>query len=69
MLFIISKWKGDKRSVEVICLGPSKKTLLSAGQSIKVWDIETKKAIQVSRSLFWLAMSVDFRYFWKGKYQ
>lgn len=53
----------------MICLGPSRKTLLSAGQSIKVWDIETKKAIQVSRSFFWLAISVDFRFLWKGKYE
>lgn len=40
---ILSKWKADKTSVQMIALGPSGKSLLSAGMSIKLWDLETKK--------------------------
>lgn len=42
----ISKWKADKVSVKRICLGPSGTTLLSAGQSIKLWNLETKELLQ-----------------------
>ena len=41
------KWKADKTAVNMIAVGPSGKTLLSAGMSIKLWNLETKKEIMV----------------------
>lgn len=41
-----SKWKADKHRVRSIHLGPMGKTLLSAGRSIKLWDLETKEVLK-----------------------
>ncbi|XP_064412651.1 WD repeat-containing protein 43 [Latimeria chalumnae] len=37
------KWKGDKGSVACLCISPDGKMLLSAGRTIKLWDLETKE--------------------------
>lgn len=42
-----SKWKADKRGVRCIRLGPKENTLLSAGRSIKLWDLKTKETLKV----------------------
>ncbi|XP_063774983.1 WD repeat-containing protein 43 isoform X2 [Pseudophryne corroboree] len=36
------KWKGDTSSVSSLCISPDGKMLLSAGRTIKLWDLETK---------------------------
>lgn len=46
-VFLNSKWKADKHGVRCIRLGPKGKTLLSAGRSIKLWDLETKETLKV----------------------
>jgi len=40
------KWKGDEQSVKMLCLGPTGTTLLSAGCSIKLWNLHTKELLQ-----------------------
>lgn len=42
-----SQWKADKHEVRCIELGPKGDTLLSAGRSIKLWDLETKENLRV----------------------
>ncbi|KAM3930067.1 WD repeat-containing protein 43 [Leptodactylus fuscus] len=37
------KWKGDNNSVSSLCISPDGKMLLSAGRTIKLWDLETKE--------------------------
>ncbi|XP_019382238.1 PREDICTED: WD repeat-containing protein 43 [Gavialis gangeticus] len=37
------KWKGDNSSVSSLCISPDGKMLLSAGRTIKLWDLETKE--------------------------
>uniref|UniRef100_A0A8C0BFL1 WD repeat domain 43 n=1 Tax=Buteo japonicus TaxID=224669 RepID=A0A8C0BFL1_9AVES len=37
------KWKGDNSSVTSLCISPDGKMLLSAGRTIKLWDLETKE--------------------------
>ncbi|XP_048368233.1 WD repeat-containing protein 43 [Sphaerodactylus townsendi] len=37
------KWRGDNSSVSSLCISPDGKMLLSAGRSIKLWDLETKE--------------------------
>ncbi|XP_078503639.1 WD repeat-containing protein 43 isoform X1 [Lissotriton helveticus] len=37
------KWKGDNSSVNCLCISPDGKMLLSAGRTIKLWDLETKE--------------------------
>ncbi|XP_062346491.1 WD repeat-containing protein 43 isoform X5 [Cinclus cinclus] len=37
------KWKGDNSSVTCLCISPDGKMLLSAGRTIKLWDLETKE--------------------------
>ncbi|XP_042704461.2 WD repeat-containing protein 43 isoform X1 [Chrysemys picta bellii] len=37
------KWKGDNSSVSCLCISPDGKMLLSAGRTIKLWDLETKE--------------------------
>lgn len=37
------KWKGDNISVSSLCISPDGKMLLSAGRTIKLWDLETKE--------------------------
>ncbi|XP_023850898.1 WD repeat-containing protein 43 isoform X1 [Salvelinus sp. IW2-2015] len=37
------KWKADRASVTSLCVSPDGKLLLSAGQTIKMWDLETKE--------------------------
>ncbi|XP_053568620.1 WD repeat-containing protein 43 [Bombina bombina] len=37
------KWKGDNSSVSSLCISPDGKKLLSAGRTIKLWDLETKE--------------------------
>ncbi|XP_018423647.1 PREDICTED: WD repeat-containing protein 43 [Nanorana parkeri] len=36
------KWKADNSSVSCMCISPDGKMLLSAGRTIKLWDLETK---------------------------
>jgi len=43
---IKSKWKADKRAVKRICIGPGGTSLLSAGNSIKLWNLDTKELLQ-----------------------
>ncbi|XP_072032616.1 WD repeat-containing protein 43-like [Amphiura filiformis] len=40
------KWKADKNAVHCICVCPGGKTLLSAGRTIQLWDLETKKVLK-----------------------
>ncbi|XP_078345072.1 WD repeat-containing protein 43-like isoform X2 [Oculina patagonica] len=40
------KWKADKHGVRCIRLGPKGNTLLSAGRSIKLWDLKTKETLR-----------------------
>ncbi|PFX20707.1 WD repeat-containing protein 43 [Stylophora pistillata] len=40
------KWKADKHGVRCMRLGPKGNTLLSAGRSIKLWDLATKEALK-----------------------
>ncbi|NXU63065.1 WDR43 protein, partial [Horornis vulcanius] len=44
------KWKGDNSSVTCLCISPDGKMLLSAGRTIKLWDLETKEVYRVSMS-------------------
>nr|XP_033791863.1 WD repeat-containing protein 43 [Geotrypetes seraphini] len=37
------KWKGDNGAVSCLCISPDGRMLLSAGQTIKLWDLETKE--------------------------
>ncbi|XP_066172422.1 WD repeat-containing protein 43 isoform X2 [Sylvia atricapilla] len=37
------KWKGDNGSITCLCISPDGKMLLSAGRTIKLWDLETKE--------------------------
>ncbi|XP_061553167.1 WD repeat-containing protein 43 [Phycodurus eques] len=36
-----SKWKADRGAVTSLCVSPDGKLLLSAGQTIKMWDLDT----------------------------
>ncbi|XP_077394619.1 WD repeat-containing protein 43 [Festucalex cinctus] len=38
-----SKWKADRAAVTSLCVSPDGKLLLSAGQTIKMWDLDTKE--------------------------
>ena len=51
-LLLDSKWKADKHGVRCMRLGPKGSTLLSAGRSIKLWDLETKEALKVTKKLY-----------------
>lgn len=46
--FVCSKWKGDKTSVYSICICPGGSTLLSAGRTIQLWNLQTKAVLKVS---------------------
>ncbi|XP_036449532.1 WD repeat-containing protein 43 [Colossoma macropomum] len=37
------KWKADRAAVTSLCVSPDGKLLLSAGMTIKMWDLETKE--------------------------
>ncbi|XP_029478974.1 WD repeat-containing protein 43 [Oncorhynchus nerka] len=37
------KWKADRAPVTSLCVSPDGKLLLSAGHTIKMWDLETKE--------------------------
>ncbi|KAI1895175.1 hypothetical protein AGOR_G00103590 [Albula goreensis] len=37
------KWKADRGPVTSLCVSPDGRLLLSAGQTIKMWDLETKE--------------------------
>ncbi|KAJ8289592.1 hypothetical protein GJAV_G00003100 [Gymnothorax javanicus] len=37
------KWKADRWPVTSLCVSPDGRLLLSAGQTIKMWDLETKE--------------------------
>lgn len=54
---IFSKWKADRHGVNSICVSPLGNCLLSAGRSIKLWDLETKKMLKVM--LACIAITVD----------
>ena len=51
-LLLDSKWKADKHGVRCMRLGPKGSTLLSAGRSIKLWDLETKETLKVTKELY-----------------
>ncbi|XP_028252106.1 WD repeat-containing protein 43 [Parambassis ranga] len=38
-----SKWKADRSAVTSLCVSPDGKLLLSAGQIIKMWNLDTKE--------------------------
>lgn len=46
-----SKWKADRAAVTSLCVSPDGKLLLSAGQTIKMWDLDTKEVYRVSLHL------------------
>lgn len=48
LCFWHSKWKADRAAVTALCVSPDGKLLLSAGQVIKMWDLETKEVYRVS---------------------
>jgi len=41
-----SKWKADKHSVQRLKVSPDGSCILSAGRTIKVWDIDSKQLLQ-----------------------
>uniref|UniRef100_A0A665V7W7 Uncharacterized protein n=1 Tax=Echeneis naucrates TaxID=173247 RepID=A0A665V7W7_ECHNA len=41
-----SKWKADRAAVTSLCVSHDGKLLLSAGQIIKMWDLETKEVFR-----------------------
>lgn len=45
--FFHSKWKADRAAVTSLCVSPDGKLLLSAGQIIKMWDLDTKEVYRV----------------------
>ena len=47
----LSKWKGDKHAVKSIHASSHGNILLSAGRSIKLWDLEKKEILKVSSTL------------------
>ena len=47
-LLLFSKWKADRAAVTSLCVSPDGKLLLSAGQIIKMWDLDTKEVYRVS---------------------
>ncbi|CAJ1074062.1 WD repeat-containing protein 43 [Xyrichtys novacula] len=42
-----SKWKADRAEVTSLCVSPDGKLLLSAGQVIKMWDLDTKEVYRM----------------------
>ncbi|KTF94800.1 hypothetical protein cypCar_00000528 [Cyprinus carpio] len=42
------KWKADRSAVSSLCISPDGKLLLSAGMTIKMWNLETKEVYRVS---------------------
>ena len=47
---LLSKWKADRAAVTSLSVSPDGKLLLSAGQIIKMWDLDTKEIYRVSAS-------------------
>ena len=43
-----SKWKGDKRAVHCVCCHSNGELLLSAGRSIKLWNLSDHTLIKVA---------------------
>ncbi|KJE95621.1 hypothetical protein CAOG_08938 [Capsaspora owczarzaki ATCC 30864] len=43
---MVSKWKADKLAVNALAYSAESGTLLSAGRSIKLWDLATKKEVK-----------------------
>ncbi|KTG04705.1 hypothetical protein cypCar_00025138 [Cyprinus carpio] len=41
------KWKADRSAVSSLCISPDGKLLLSAGMTIKMWNLETKEVYRV----------------------
>lgn len=55
-----SKWKADRSAVTSLCVSPDGKLLLSAGQVIKMWDLDTKEVYRVSLSrLFFVFFCIN----------
>ena len=48
LMYLYSKWKADKRGVYAMALGPTEDQLLSAGRTIKLWDLVKYELLQVS---------------------
>lgn len=57
-----SKWKADRSAVTSLCVSPDGKLLLSAGQVIKMWDLDTKEVYRVSLSRLFLFEVICFLY-------
>lgn len=53
-----SKWKADNSSVSSLCISPDGKMLLSAGRSIKLWDLETKEVYRVRNICLFFAVKM-----------
>ena len=51
VVMLFSKWKGDKHSVQSIKVSSLGSHLLSAGRSIKLWDLNTKNVLQVGNAV------------------
>ena len=49
---VFSKWKADRAAVTSLCVSPDGKLLLSAGHTIKMWDLATKELYRVSVTAF-----------------
>lgn len=58
-----SKWKADRSAVTSLCVSPDGKLLLSAGQVIKMWDLDTKEVYRVSLSRLFLLEVIFFFFF------
>lgn len=50
--FSHSKWKADRGAVTSLCVSPDGKLLLSAGHTIKMWDLDTKEVYRVSLDIW-----------------
>ncbi|XP_065052393.1 WD repeat-containing protein 43-like isoform X2 [Rhopilema esculentum] len=46
LMTVKSKWKADKHCVYKVLVSPDGNCILSAGRSIKLWNIETKELLQ-----------------------
>uniref|UniRef100_A0A7N8XN71 WD repeat domain 43 n=1 Tax=Mastacembelus armatus TaxID=205130 RepID=A0A7N8XN71_9TELE len=63
-----SKWKADRAAVTSLCVSPDGKLLLSAGQVIKMWDLDTKEIYRVSVLFNMLVMSYSVVFSLNGLY-
>ena len=43
----LSKWKAGKLPIQMVCVDSKGESLLSAGNSIKLWNLKTKELLMV----------------------